>query len=261
MNRYIFIVIIIGIIIYILNYNNLLHFTNQEVDRSNIYIVYFIYINPDRNWKLILEGQMNDINKTNILENNKLFVVISSNDENNTNEAKKIINTILINYIHNIDFTVESRNLYEYFGIKKVYDLACLNKHKLFIYFHSKGMKFHSDSTRNIDEQKLTKYTFNDWEHILSIFKNNSNIQKVGLFPSDEGWVWFNFWWSRGEYISNLKEPIISEDRYYYETWLKPDTYNICNDAYSTIYKETKCFNQPDTVNEINKINYNSSSL
>ena len=218
-------------------------------DSSEVYIVYFIYINPDKNWQVILEGQMNDLKDIKILQNNKLFVVISSSDENNTNEAKNIVNSILIDYNHNIEFTVEKENLYEYPGIKKVYDLALKHKDKLFIYFHSKGMVFYEENkSRNEIEEKLTKNTLKDWQKTISIFKNNSNIHKLGLYPADKGFVWFNFWWARGEYINRLEEPIITEDRYYYEIWLSKLKKVKCEDSYSTIYNGNACL----TFDEIN---------
>jgi hypothetical protein len=219
-------------------------------DLSEVYIVYFIYINPHKNWKLILDGQMNDLKDTNILQNNKLFVIISSSDENNTNEAKNIVKSILIDYNHNVEFTVEKENLYEYHGIKKVYDLALKHKDKLFIYFHSKGMVFHKENeSRNEIEEKLTKNTLKDWENKILIFKNNSKIHKLGLYPSDKGFIWFNFWWARGEYINRLEEPIITEDRYYYEIWLSKLKKVECENSYSTIYNGNTCF----TFDEINK--------
>ncbi len=224
-----------------LNLESFWSYRYKNIDESNVYIVYFIYINPDRNWKLILEGQMNDIKDTNILENNKLFIVISSNNENNINEAKNIVNTIFKGFNHNIEFSIEPRNLFEYPGIKKVYDLAIKNKDKLFIYFHSKGMVFHENSKRNEIEEKLTKNTFKNWHKTISIFKNNSNIHKIGLLPSDSGFIWYNFWWARGEYINKLEEPIISEDRYYYEVWLSKLKKVKCNDSYSIMNDSNNC--------------------
>jgi len=245
---YLIILFIILIIVYTNNYFD----TYDNIDKSDIYIVYFIYINPNRNWKLILEGQMNDLNNTEILQNNKLFVCIDSADENNTNEAKSIVNTILNKYTTNISFSIETENYYEYHGIKKVYDLACLNKDKLFIYFHSKGMVYHNSVARNSYEMILTKYTFYNWNDILNVFKNNKNIEKAGLFPSTDGFVWFNFWWARGDYISKLDKPIINTDRYYYESWLKTPNYKECNDSYSIIYNNIQCFTQDNVFKNIN---------
>ena len=156
------------IIIIIIIYNSITIidcFTNNLTIYSDIYIVYFIYINPSRNWKLILTEQMKDLNESNILKNNKLFVVISCDNESLVIEAKYLINLILNKFIHNIDFTIEEKNLFEYPGIKKVYDLALNNNDKLFIYFHSKGI------TRN------KKYSSNKNDNYNIILKDFNKIK------------------------------------------------------------------------------------
>jgi hypothetical protein len=103
-------------------------------------------------------------------------------------------------------------------------------------------MVFHGeDKSRNEIEEKLTKNTIKDWQHTISIFKNNSNIHKLGLYPSDRGFVWFNFWWARGEYINRLEEPIITEDRYYYDIWLSKIKKVECHNSHSILYNGSVC--------------------
>ena len=247
-NNYILYLILCYVILFILIYSSFNHielYDNSKLlnNNSDIYIVYFIYINPNRNWKLILEGQMSDLNKSNILQNNKLFVVISCDDIDNINIAKNIINSILIDYNNNIEFTIESKNLFEYPGIKKVYDLALINQEKIFIYFHSKGMVFHGGE-RNTTEKMLTNNLFHNWKNTLYIFKNNINVDKIGLFPSKKGFIWYNFFWVRGTYINKLEYPIITDDRYYYEEWLSK-----LNNSYSLYHNNISQFSQDDTIN------------
>ncbi len=102
-------------------------------------------------------------------------------------------------------------------------------------------MVFHKDLQRNKLEEKLTKYTFKNWKKTISIFKNNSNIHKIGLLPSNTGFIWYNFWWARGDYIAKLENPIISEDRYYYEVWLSENKKINCSDSYSLLNNLNKC--------------------
>ena len=214
---------------------------------------------------------MNDIKKTNILKNNKLFVVISCDNLNNTENAKNIINDIFAENINNISFTVETKNLYEYPGIKKIHELACLNNDKLFIYFHSKGMTFHDTKRRLTSEKKLTHYTFNNWENTLNMFNNDNSIKKAGLIPGC-GFIWYNFWWATGHYISSLEEPIITDNRYYYEIWLADSKIldknkyltdeeyiatldTLKNDSYSLIDKKKISFTINQAVTELDKLN------
>ena len=44
------------------------------------------------------------------------------------------------------------------------------------------------------------------------------------MFPSLEGFCWFNFFWVKGDYIKNYcKQPEIEKNRYYYESWVSSD--------------------------------------
>jgi hypothetical protein len=215
---------------------------------ANIYIIYYIYISSQYpRWKIILEGQMNDLKKSNILEDNKLYIVMCCNENENSKIAINMINSIMGNYKNNINYTIEKENLFEYYGIKKVYDLACMNKDKIFIYFHSKGMVYYDTSDRLPNEVKLTHFLFKNWKNTLHIFNRCNYINKAGIYPSnDRGFIWYNFWWSRGSYISNLINPIISDDRYYYETWLGLGGDN--DDSYSTLYNKNIKFTQEEAI-------------
>jgi hypothetical protein len=42
-----------------------------------INIVYFTYINPTKNYKLIIQGQLNEVIVSNVGTRSKLFIVIS----------------------------------------------------------------------------------------------------------------------------------------------------------------------------------------
>ena len=114
-------------------------------------------------------------------------------------------------------------NLFEYYGIKKLYDLSQTEPNKIYLYFHSKGMFNYRGigDERTKEEIILTKTIINPWSSVLNIFKNNLNINIMGMFPSTGGWIWFNFFWIRGSYIKNkCDDPKITDNRYYYESWI-----------------------------------------
>ena len=105
-----------------------------------INIVYFTYINPNKNYKDIIQGQLNDIVVSGIGINSKLFIVISCEFPELINEVENIITQKLLNTNVNYELTIEPKNIYEYYGIKKVYDLAKADPDKYYIYLHGKGM-------------------------------------------------------------------------------------------------------------------------
>jgi len=232
--------------------NNQDQVINTPLYQARINIVYYIYINPNKNWQNILKGQLFDLHQTTILEKNKLYIVICCDDSNNINNALSIIHIVLNQYIHNVDVSIEHKNHYEYYGIKKVYDLACQDKNSIFIYFHSKGMVFNnSNDGRSDTEIKLTRHTLCNWENVLYVFETQKNISKAGLFPGHGGFVWFNFWWARGNYIASQSEPIITDNRYYYEHWLKNNTWTDC---YCIKDKNISWFKPADACIEVAKL-------
>jgi len=205
-------------------------------------IIYFIWINPKRNWKVIIEGQLFDMKISNIFESSKLYIVISCDNNNIINEVKDLINNSLITIDKDkYDITITNSNNYEYDGIKKLYNISLSEPDKLYIYLHSKGM-FHwynnNPNKRSEDEENLTKNTLYLWRDIVDVFEKNKNINKIGFIPAKEGWIWFNFFWTRGTYLITCENPIITNNRYYYESWLNSGDKNngISYSTYSHSY-------------------------
>jgi hypothetical protein len=218
------IILLLFIILFIILFLDFV-FVNEKFEsltEKKINIVYFIYINKDRDWDYIVKSQLNDIKKSNILSVANLFIVVC--DENNI-VNKLYFDNILENINYNIDF--HNKNHFEYYGIKKLYDLAQNDPDKLYVYLHSKGMVFHNtESKRNKVEEYLTNNLLNNYKKIINIFEENENITKVASFPSTKGFAWFNFFYVRGSYLKKCKEPIISNDRFYYESYLGDEYIN-----------------------------------
>jgi hypothetical protein len=182
-----------------------------EYNEEEIIIVYYIYINPHKNWKSIVLGQINDVKNIGLFDCCKFFCVICTPEIRLFNECKKIINESKIIYTH------ELVNNFEYPGIKKLHELGTLYPEKILFYMHSKGMVFHSTNDRNLHEMNILVNTIKNWKYIIRIFKKYPFIDKAGLFPDISGIIWFNFFWIRGSFLKDLNPPIISTDRYYYE--------------------------------------------
>jgi len=195
-----------------------------------INIVYFTYINPTKNYKLIIQGQLNEVIVSNVGTRSKLFIVISCEFPELIDDLKNAITEQLSNTNVNYELTIEPKNIFEYYGIKKVYDLAKADPDKYYIYFHGKGMmNEHGEMTkigRTKSNLSLTRSHLYPWEKILDIFKSNQNIGIISSYPAS-CFAWFNFWWASGHYLSTCEDPHISLDnRGYYEGWLST---GICN--------------------------------
>jgi hypothetical protein len=218
------------------------HFLENKHNNSNksIFIVYYAYLNNDKNWRNIIKGQIEDVYKSGIL-NCSLFHPVLYGDPNDIKECKKLLEDIIK---INIEVTEVYENKYEFPAIIKIRELALENPDKIFIYFHSKGMVFHNPvGERTIIEYKLTNNTFCNWESTLHIFKKFPKIQKAALFPSENGFGWFNFWWARGTYLISCKpieipENLKLDDRFLCEAWLGDYGSKTWEDCYSIITKD-----------------------
>ena len=103
-------------------------------------IVYYIYINPERDWKLIVEGQLNDI-KVSGIQYKQIYIHICCEQKKLIEDCKKIINNINVNI--NVIYSESYINQFEYPGLKLLYDLS-QNSDSIFLYIHSKGMVFNN---------------------------------------------------------------------------------------------------------------------
>jgi hypothetical protein len=217
------------------------HFLENKTNISNkpIFIVYYAYLNNEKDWRTIIKGQIEDVYKSGIFNYSLLHTVLCG-DPNDIKECKKLLENIIK---INIEVTEVYENKYEFPAIIKIRELALEYPDKLFIYFHSKGMVFNNQpGIRTHLEQRLTNNTFLDWESTLLVFKKFPQIQKAALLPSKDGFGWFNFWWARGIYLISCKpikipENLKLEDRYLCEGWLGQYGSNTWEDCYSIITK------------------------
>jgi hypothetical protein len=196
-----------------------------------VIVVYYIFINPHKNWKSIVEGQLNDLNGLDY----DLFVHICSNEF--ISECEKIIKS----YKNEVTISTSNLNLYEYPGIKLLYELSQSNPESILFYMHSKGMVFSGNDARSPTETLILRNTIKDHKNTLKLFEDK-NINKIGLIPHEENYIISNFFWVRASYIK--VPPIITDDRFYYERYIGNIVQlkeNI-NDCYSLLANEITTF-------------------
>lgn len=205
---------------------------------KNINIVYFIWVNPKKDYNSIILGQLTDMIDSGILEQSSLYIEVSCENEDLKDDIHKMISDKLIGNEYYIQFYNE--NKFEYYGIKKLYDLAIDQPSKYYLYLHSKCMFNYNNEGRHIYEKTLTKGSLVQYKKVIKLFKKNKHIDKIGLFPSslhEQNFIWLNFFWAKGSYINTCEDPVITDDRYYYERWSGSGereslTYNLFEDNY-----------------------------
>jgi len=159
---------------------------------SNVIIVYYIFLPNDRNWKNVVGGQLYDLINSGV--QGKLFIHICSLYDDLITECKFFINDI---YPKCTIYT-SNENLYEYPGLKLIYDISQKNPDCIILYMHTKGMVFTCENkeTRSGIEMVLLRNTIYPYKKVLKLFENK-NINKIGLYPGEAGMIWFNFFWIR----------------------------------------------------------------
>ena len=222
---------------------------------QNTNIIYFVWINKKKNYENIINGQMDDLLKSGILYSATLYIQVCCEDETLVNKITKLF----INKLKIIRFNLQihNENLFEYYGIKKMYELAKEEPNKYYLYFHSKGMfNYNNKSDRHIYEKILTKGTIYQHKKVIKLFEENPNIMKIGLFPSNKhnkNFMWLNFYWARGSYLITCEDPIISTNRYYYETWSGTGDINmgLNYNLYENNYKKYELNEVGDILNNL----------
>jgi FkbM family methyltransferase len=202
---------------------------------KNIIIVYYVFINPKRDWKKIIKGQIGDLLISGLLAKSKVFVHITDTTCKYIPECVLFINKL----IENVEFRSNNTNEFEYPGFKWLYELAQEYPDSAMLYLHTKGMVYHHKNERNMCEKTILRYTIDNWEKTMEVFDNNKIVNKIGVYPSAEGWLWFNFFWVRSDYLQNSNPPEYTPDnRYYYESYIgreAPLENKGCGDCYSLV--------------------------
>lgn len=195
--------------------------------KKRIGIVYFVYVNPNKNWKKIVAGQISDIRLSGILNDADLYIEV--NNSSATDDVKEYFESLSI---ENVKIEYHQDNTFEYHGIHKVWELANTGNYEYLIYLHTKGMSYKKtffglNNGRNLREVLLTYYTFKDYKDTMAVFDREKEVIRAGFMPKCDDAssdvtgciIWFNFYWIRASYAKNLEEPVITDNRFYYEGW------------------------------------------
>ncbi|MFT4060941.1 MAG: hypothetical protein QM642_01140 [Edaphocola sp.] len=223
----------------------------------DISIVYNVYIDDKTNWRSVVSSQLYDLKSFGLLDEANLYVCLTYGGD--IQKVAELIQDICDGkaiIAHSKD------NTFEYPGISLLYELAASNPEKLFFYLHTKGM-----STHTIDRTRfnwvLTNLTFGRWRYFIQYF-STLGVNKIGLFPARDGqrnggWVWFNFFMVTGKYLLGREKPVLTKDRYYYESWLGIQNSDFVPDDNFSIFSESvKTFEQPEVATEFLKLSYDN---
>ena len=187
--------------------------TASPLTARPIQIVYGFYLNPASDWRAIMAGQVNDLRSYGLLDAATLHVVVTD-----LHETPGLADFIAETCGPSAVVRIHRENRFEFWALHHLWELARERPEGRVAYLHSKSIS-RGIQRRSKTERTLTRETFRDWRSFLPLL-DREGINKLCLFPATEGWGWFNFWWARSSYIAGLPEPVVSTDRYVYESWL-----------------------------------------
>lgn len=179
-------------------------------------VIYFTFIHPLR-WHLIMPHQLADLKATRLLEHVQRINIVYTLEDKNSNIVPSIEKSVLSSLGNGTYELVQTHyfiNNFEYEGLKLLHSRAKEHPERLFLYFHGKGMVFHQHKHGRIaDELALHHAVIKPWQEVFRIFAKNNEVQKAGFTCSPEGFVWFNYMWIRGSYLSRCSAPQVFANR------------------------------------------------
>ena len=191
--------------------------TNSKPKIYNLYIVYYINCLVNPNYFDWLYYQLKLVERF----NGTIYIIATLNKRNEEHFMKRCLF-----HFPDVKISCNYVNEFEYPGILKVWELGQIYKdtNDIILYFHSKGV------TRNrlYESNKNDNYNIilKDINEIYDIFTTFPSIDKIGYYSGGIGWIWYNFWYSRGSYIHQVEKPIKTSRRHYYEDWLSRKVLN-----------------------------------
>ena len=184
------------------------------MSKTTIKIVYFAFLAPNV-WLSVVTEQLNALKSLDLYEEaaNIYFSVISNDNE--LELLKALLKTQypkveIINHFY--------ENVYEYPGIKAVYDISNETEdNTLILYFHSKGMTSHQHGHR----RRLFDITIQNYKEAIEEFEKNNEIDVICALPHYHGFAYFNFFWVKSSYVKKwVPEPTVSDNRFVWEVWI-----------------------------------------
>jgi len=220
-------------------------------------IIFFINCHVNSKYDSLLNIYLNDFKESEI-ENRKnvklIFVVVGKPEDYlkirkyteiklpgmfNDYDGK---NRLTSYQTERIEFRMFDNSNYEHKGLEAVWKEAqSSDDDDLITYTHCRGLSHkhpkspEMNGAREVHSYLCGKCLIREYDKVENIFKDNPEINRVGLGQSPGGWMWFNFWTVKASYLKKkerpLEYPVLSKvmskyfdrhakDRHYYEAWL-----------------------------------------
>lgn len=181
-------------------------------------IVYFAYLVPDK-WRPIVEEQLDALTQCGLYTRADEIQMSCCFDH--MKDYQELCDLLEQQWPKVKIGQISDTNQYEYLGILNVYLMAHQVEavdanDTVILYFHSKGMTSNLPKIR----RSLFQHTIQNYQEYLDAFETDPNLDIAGYLPHPDGFIYFNFFWIRADYVRNWTSlPVPSQDRFIWEVW------------------------------------------
>jgi len=189
---------------------------------SRVVVVYFINTYISASYLGLLKSQMKDLKRCGLMSSRDVILnLVVLGDSRVSSEVEATMARL---GMHSYRMSVFEENNHEYHGIRLAHQMALEHPESYILYFHGKGISHKKKSSPFSHRTKLERRLFSkvvgEWRRNIAWLDRIASMDKVAMYCGLSGMGWYNFWWAKSGYLRGVEPPVLTDDRYYYESWL-----------------------------------------
>ena len=202
---------------------------------QKIKLIYFCNCLVSSLYPKIVKHHLKDLRRSGIDKHENfsaIFVVCGTHRD--VKAIKRIINRIIPNLCNEqnksakelkrnrLEIRLFESSHFEHQGIH-TYWSESMSSHDedILVYAHCKSLS-RIDELKEIPHlsKACSEIILGNLDTIFSLFATFNSIERAGISQGGNGWMWHNFFAAKASYLKTRPEPLLSDNRYYYESWL-----------------------------------------
>ena len=204
---------------------------------QKIKLIYFCNCQVSSLYPKIVKHHLKDLRRSGLHKQENfsiIFVVCGTHKD--VQAVKRIINRILPNLCSNhkqskkaneirqnrLEIRLFESSHFEHQGIRTFWsESMSSNDDDILFYAHCKSLS-RIDELKEIPHlsKACSEIILGNLDIISSVLTTLESIDRAGICQGGNGWMWHNFFAAKASYIKTRPEPLLSDNRYYYESWL-----------------------------------------
>ena len=209
--------------------------TPVSATSQKVKLVYFCNCQVSSLYPKIVKHHLKDLRRSGMDKYKNfsaIFVICGTHKD--VKAIKRIINRILPNLCNDtikntnelkrnrLEIRLFESSHFEYQGIRTFWSES-MSSHNddILAYAHCKSLS-RIDDMQEIPHlsKACSEIILGNLDIIASLLTTFGSIERAGICQGGNGWMWHNFFAAKASYLKTRPEPVLSRNRYYYESWL-----------------------------------------